>query len=288
MLTGPLEDAALRLGVRLGARVPLDLPPPAVRETVAAAARAAAPRIVAESGPARPATWWWWLGYAVAWAVGLAATRALVVEPGFAVPLAAGPLAYAVVLAWAAAVLVVVQRWVRASHAERVAVLARAVAEEATAAGVVEARREGRPQPAFPLPEAWPRPGPQPYGVSHRGAEQLVADWMRHLGATDAEVTRFTADGGVDVVSAHCIAQVKNLGERSTVPVAQIRELAGVAAQDGRLPLFFTSGTYSAGGLAFADRAGMGLFEYRAEGGVLRAANGHARACVAGGLRPRP
>ena len=76
-------------------------------------------------------------------------------------------------------------------------------------------------------------------------------------------------------------SKVKNLGEHTTVPVAQIRELAGVAAHDGRLPLFFTSGTYSAGGVAFADRAGMGLFEYRAEGGVLRAANERARAFVA-------
>lgn len=287
MLTEPLDHAAAELGRRLGARVPLGLPAAASREMVARAARAAAPRIVTETGPRRPATWWWWIGYACAWSVACGATLSIAERPGFPVPLAAGPVAFALVLVWAAGVVGVVQRWVRQSHDEHVAALERAVAERATGRGALEAARPGRAEPAFPLPPAWPRPAPQPYGVSHRGAEQLVADWMRHLGAADAEVTRFSADGGVDVVSTHWIAQVKNLGERTTVPVAQIRELAGVAAHDGRVPLFFTSGTYSAGGVAFADRAGMGLFEYHAEGGALRAANAHAHAVVVDGLQAR-
>ncbi|HEX6956169.1 MAG TPA: restriction endonuclease [Agromyces sp.] len=285
-MTEPLERAAVELGRRLGARVPLGLPAAAARETVARAAGAAAPRVVVESAPPRPATWWWWIGYAGAWAIACAATLSIADRPGWPMPLAAGPAAFGVVLVAAAVVLAVVQHWARESHRERVAVLERVVTRIATAAGEAEALRSGRTEPAFPLAPAWPRPGPQPYGVSHRGAEQLVADWMRHLGAADAEVTRFTGDGGVDVVSAHWIAQVKNLGERTTVPVAHIRELAGVAADDGRRPLFFTSGTYSPGGVAFADRAGMGLFEYHAEGGALRAANAHARAALAEGLLP--
>lgn len=285
-MTESLERAAAELGRRLGARVPLGLPAVAARETVARAAAASAPRIVAESAPHRRATWWWWIGYAGAWAIACGATLSIADRPGWPVPLAAGPAVFAVALAAAAVVLAVVQRWVRDRHDGRVAALERTVAETATDAGVVEALRSGRAEPAYPLPPVWPPPGPQPYGVSHRGAEQLVADWMRHLGAIDAEVTRFTGDGGVDVVSAHWIAQVKNLGERTTVPVAHIRELAGVAADDGRRPLFFTSGTYSPGGVAFADRAGMSLFEYHAEGGALRAANAHARAVVTDGLRP--
>ncbi|MBM7502567.1 restriction endonuclease [Agromyces aurantiacus] len=286
MLTEPLDRAAADLGLRLGGRVPLGLPEAAARETLSRAARLAAPRIVGESGLRRPVTWWWWLVYAAAWAAAGVAALALSTRPEFPMPLAAGPAAHAVLLAWAAGVLAAVQRWVRAVHDERAARLACAVTDRAIEAGLVEALRAGRSAPGFPLEPAWPRPAPQPYGVSHRGAEQLVADWMRHLGAADAEVTRFTGDGGVDVVSAHWIAQVKNLGERTTVPVAHIRELAGVAAHDGRRPLFFTSGTYSTGGVAFADRAGMGLFEYHAEGGALRAANGLARAAVVEGLRP--
>lgn len=286
MLTEPLHHAAVELGRRLGARVPLGLPAAAASETVARAAAVAAPRIVAEAGPPRPVTWWWWIGYAGAWAVACGAASSLVDRPRFPWPLAAGPAAFAVLLVVAAVLVAVVQRWLRESHDDRAASLARAVAELAARVGLLEAQRPGRAEPAFPLAAAWPRPAPQPYGVSHRGAEQLVADWMRHLGAFDAEVTRFTADGGVDVVSAHWIAQVKNLAERTAVPVAQVRELAGVAANDGRRALFFTSGTYTAGGVAFADRAGLSLFEYHAEGGALRAANAHARVVVSEGLRP--
>ncbi|MEI5583698.1 MULTISPECIES: restriction endonuclease [unclassified Agromyces] len=286
MLTETLHRAAVDLGRRLGTRVPLGLAEVAVRETVARAATVAAPRIVADAGPPRARTWWWWIGYGGAWVVAFGATLSLAERPGFPVPLAAGPIAFAALLALAAGVLAIVQRWVRESHAERAALLARAVVAVATRAGVDEAVLPGRSEPVWPLPVAWPRPGPQPYGVSHRGAELLVADWMRHLGATDAEATRFTGDGGVDVASAHWIAQVKNLAERTTVPVAQVRELAGVAAHDGRRALFFTSGAYSPGGVAFADRAGLALFEYHAEGGALRAANAHARLMVTEGLRP--
>jgi hypothetical protein len=286
VLTEPLHRAAVDLGRRLGARVPLGLPDVAVAETVARAARASAPRIVAEAGPPRPATWWWWIAYGGAWVVSFGATLSIIERPGFPMPLAAGPIAFAAMLTSAGAVLAVVQRWVRESHIDRTAAFADAVVRVAAGAAVCEAALPGRPEPAYPLPVAWPRPAPQPYGVSHRGAEHLVADWMRHLGATGAEVTRYTADGGVDVVSAHWIAQVKNLADRTTVPVAQVRELAGVAADDGRRGLFFTSGTYSPGGVDFADRAGLGLFEYHAERGALRAVNAHARVVVVEGLRP--
>jgi hypothetical protein len=44
-----------------------------------------------------------------------------------------------------------------------------------------------------------PAPEPLPYGVSPKGAEQLVADWMRHLGMRSAEATRYTRDSGIDV-----------------------------------------------------------------------------------------
>ncbi len=110
---------------------------------------------------------------------------------------------------------------------------------------------------------------------------------MRHLGAVDAAVTQFSGDGGVDVVSYRCIAQVKNLAASSTVPVAQIRELAGVAAHDGRLPIFFTSGSYSSGGVEFADRAKMVLFVYDARRGTLAPANGLAIVALQHGLHPR-
>src|SRR5690606_30375991 len=118
-----------------------------------------------------------------------------------------------------------------------------------------------------PFQPQGPMPMPQPFGVSHEGAEQLVAEWMRYLREESAEATRFSSDGGVDVASSHYIAQVKNYA--GTVGVASIRELAGVAAVDGRNPLFFTSGAYASGAVAFANRLGMPLFVYDAIAGSL-------------------
>lgn len=57
-------------------------------------------------------------------------------------------------------------------------------------------------KPAGPPPpkqsvteEPIPAPPPQPYGVSHAGAEHLVAAWMRHMGAVDATPTQVSRDG---------------------------------------------------------------------------------------------
>jgi hypothetical protein len=127
-----------------------------------------------------------------------------------------------------------------------------------------------------------PKPNPQPMGVSHKGAEELAAQWMRFMGDSDARTTRFVADGGIDVESRRYVAQVKNWA--GTVGVAAVRELAGVAASDGRKPIFFTSGTYSSGAVEFANRSRMALFVYSAESGTIEAANSYASIAVNGGL----
>lgn len=116
-----------------------------------------------------------------------------------------------------------------------------------------------------------PMPAPQPFGVSHEGAEALIAAWMVYLGESDAEPTQFSGDGGIDVVSHRYIAQVKNYA--GSVDVASVRELAGVSLDDGRKPLFFTSGTYTQGATDFATRVGIALFRYIAAAGTLEGAN---------------
>lgn len=133
-----------------------------------------------------------------------------------------------------------------------------------------------------PFVPGGPAPMPQPYGVSHEGAEYLVAEWVRYLGEADSEITRFVSDGGVDVQSQHYIAQVKNYS--GTVGVAEVRELGGVASIDGRKPLFFTSGSYAAGAIEFAERSGMALFVYDAQLGTLAGANEAAEHALAKGL----
>lgn len=127
-----------------------------------------------------------------------------------------------------------------------------------------------------------PPPEPQPFGVSHQGAEALVAAWMRHLGILDAEPTRYVSDGGIDVTGNGYIAQVKNY--TGTVGVAEVRELAGVAVVDGRTALFWTSGTYAVGAVEFADRAGITLFIYDAAGGAILAANALGETAIADGF----
>lgn len=128
------------------------------------------------------------------------------------------------------------------------------------------------------------RPIPSPRGTDARGAEEVVAQWMRHLGANDAQVTQYTGDGGIDVVSRRCIAQVKHYA--GSVGVAAIRELVGVAAADRhrRQPLFFTKTGYAAGAVVFADNAGVVLFVYDIERADLRAMNGIAKTLMVNGV----
>jgi hypothetical protein len=126
-------------------------------------------------------------------------------------------------------------------------------------------------------------PAAQPFGVSHQGAELLVAAWMRHLGVPEAAVTRFTADGGIDVQSVRFVAQVKNYDAR-LVPIESVRALLGSAVDAGRTPLLFTSSGVSAEGAAFADRVNMAVFRYDAVRGTLVGLNRLARAAVASGL----
>lgn len=99
----------------------------------------------------------------------------------------------------------------------------------------------------------------------------IAAEWMRHLGILDAEVTRERSDGGVDVTSATHVAQVKHYS--GNVSVVELRELFGVASAERKIPLFFTSRGYTADALTFAKLVEMPLFVYGAEQGTLAGAN---------------
>ncbi|MBH0024422.1 restriction endonuclease [Salinibacterium sp. SWN248] len=108
-----------------------------------------------------------------------------------------------------------------------------------------------------------PPPSPQRYGVSPRGAEMIVVEWMRHMGILDAEITRASADGGVDATSSTHVAQVKHY--KGKVGVPEVRQLFGVAASERKIGLFFTSTGYTVDALSFATAVGMPLFTYNAE-----------------------
>jgi len=180
--------------------------------------------------------------------------------------------------------------WARTNTRNRIRPAERAVlAAEVVNAGyaAIESRRQqARAYDPSTKTEGFspggPAPAPQPYGVSHEGAERLVAEWMRYLGAADAERTRFTGDGGIDVASQHYIAQVKNYA--GSVDIESIRALGGVAYADGRKPLFFTSGGYTASSVAFATQVRMGLFRYDAVEGRIEPRNDVAARYMTTGL----
>jgi len=143
------------------------------------------------------------------------------------------------------------------------------------ASAVAQNRSEWSPAvQSGPGTHSTPKPAPQPYGVSHEGAETLVRDWMLYLGIPSSEVTRLSGDGGIDVTSSTYVAQVKNY--RDLVGVQAVREILGVAVGEGKKPLFFTSGSYTSEALAFAEKAGVPLFIYDAAAGSLLRINGAA------------
>ncbi|MCD5346032.1 restriction endonuclease [Agromyces sp. S2-1-8] len=173
------------------------------------------------------------------------------------------------------------ERVAKARYSKTVKALLASAFQGAQAALEKRRRKEGMPLDHGVQRDSH-RPDPMRLGVTPRGAEHLVAQWMRYLGEKGAEVTSFGGDGGVDVISARYIAQVKHFG--ANVGVAPIRELAGVAATDGRIPLFFTSTGYASGAAEFAERAGVALFVYSAERGELFGMNGRAKTIMTHGL----
>lgn len=173
----------------------------------------------------------------------------------------------------------------RANEVHHAAVTSLYAAAFQGATAVLENRRRSVGMPIEPSAyRAFPPPSPRPNGVDARGAEELVAQWMRHIGEVDAELTSYTGDGGIDVQGARSFAQVKHYAK--SVGVAPIRELAGVAANDprGRTPLFFTSTGYARGALDFADSAGIALFVYNAERAGLEAMNAKAKTLMHNGI----
>lgn len=148
---------------------------------------------------------------------------------------------------------------------------------EAVIAAQKRQQREAHTGPARPTSAT------SPWALTPRKAEELAALWMRAMGATNVQVTRFQGDGGIDVKSSKYIAQVKRFN--SNVGVAPIRELAGVVRVDGRRGLFFTTTGYAQGAIEFANHAGIALFTMGYENGELTAVNGIAQAFKQHGLQ---
>lgn len=100
-----------------------------------------------------------------------------------------------------------------------------------------------------------------------RDAEIYAADYMRHLGFAEATPTPTGSDGGIDVVSATAVAQVKMEGVATGRPVVQA--LFGVAVVEGKSSLIFSLAGYTAQALEWADRAGVACFEFAINGEIV-------------------
>ena len=112
------------------------------------------------------------------------------------------------------------------------------------------------------------RPDPQPFGVSHEGAEHFVAEWLRYLGEEGVEVTSFIGDGGVDVQTDEYCCQVKNYGEGG-VTASEMRDLFGAATAAGKKPILFTSSRLTAPAEEFASATEIACVKYDSQDSVL-------------------
>jgi hypothetical protein len=98
----------------------------------------------------------------------------------------------------------------------------------------------------------------------YREAEEFAAEWMWYLGYPDARCTPPGADGGIDVVAARAVAQVKFEARPTGGPA--IQQLNGVAAAEQKHGVFFSLAGYTDQARAFANRAGVALFRWNPDG----------------------
>lgn len=118
-------------------------------------------------------------------------------------------------------------------------------------------------QPEFP--EA---PGAIPGGVTHQQYEQYCSQVLHSWGFLDAETTRYSRDGGIDVESRELVVQCKHYV--GSVGVKEIREIFGIAAHKSKIAVVFSAGSYTGDAKKFASDAGVALF-------VLNELHGTAR-----------
>lgn len=96
-------------------------------------------------------------------------------------------------------------------------------------------------------------------------AEVNAALWMQVLGFHDADVTKISGDGGLDVLSSRAVAQVKL--QFAPVGRPHLQNLVGAAVEHpGKMRLFFALKGYSAPAVTYAEQNGIALFSYSIDG----------------------
>jgi hypothetical protein len=116
-----------------------------------------------------------------------------------------------------------------------------------------------------PLKEPAKKPKPPARLIrSPRDAELVALDWMLYWGFDDASATPVGPDEGIDVASSRAVAQVKAF----MVPIGrpELQNLAGVAAVEKKIPLFFALNGYTPQAVEWGNKAKMALFTFDLQG----------------------
>lgn len=120
--------------------------------------------------------------------------------------------------------------------------------------------------------QSFEKPQKQPFGVSARGGELYVAEWLNWLGLDPVRISPDRRDGGFDLEAGPYLVQVKTFS-RDWVGVAPVRELYGVAQSEGKPSMFWVKGPLSDDALAFANKVEMPVFQFSPEEGLIRPLN---------------
>jgi restriction endonuclease Mrr len=106
--------------------------------------------------------------------------------------------------------------------------------------------------------------------------EHVCRDWLEAWGEKNATVTQQSADGGVDIVSDHCVAQAK-FYSNGRVGRPELQQLAGAAIPYGDPHLlFFAYNGYTNEAIDYAERISMCLFDFNAQTLRFDHQNSHA------------
>lgn len=122
-------------------------------------------------------------------------------------------------------------------------------------------------QPIYP-----PAPGALSQRLQHDGYEEYCARWLHSVGWEDAKATRYSQDGGVDVVTGMHVVQCKHF-DGGSVGAPAVREIFGVASAESKTAVVITSGRFTAQALAFAAQAGVALIHLDERVGNARSLN---------------
>lgn len=108
-------------------------------------------------------------------------------------------------------------------------------------------------QPVFP-----PAPGALAIRIGHDEYEGYCADWLRSLGWMSAKTTRYSRDGGIDIVTTDHVVQCKHY-DGGSVGAREVREIFGLATATKKQGVVITSGQFTKDAMTFAKQTGVAL-----------------------------